>query len=62
MITKIIAARITKYEGNGQTVAYVEWLDSSGRTFTTSGVPKNLHMRALIARAKREGVTVESAR
>lgn len=59
MIMNILRAQITKYSDNGQTIAYVTWRDSRGKTGTTSGSPKNLHMQALLTRAEREGVAIE---
>jgi hypothetical protein len=47
-------ATITHYCDNGQTFAYIHWADGS----TTAGDVGNLHMRALVARARREGVPV----
>lgn len=58
MITQILSARVTEYWDNGQTIAYVEWRDSRGKTGTTSGDPNNAHMQALLARAEREGIEV----
>ena len=58
MITNILAARVTRYTDNGQTVAYIDWRNSRGKAGTTSGDPKNAHIQALLARAEREGVTV----
>ena len=58
MITMILAATITKYWDNGQTIANIEWRDSRGRTGNTSGSPENAHMQALLCRAEREGVIV----
>jgi hypothetical protein len=40
----------------------VEWTDARGRTGRTEGSPKNTHMQALLARAKREGLTVRNER
>lgn len=50
----IIAVRVTYYADNGQTLAHVSWRDGS----RTSGAPDGLHMRALVARANREGINV----
>lgn len=58
-IETILSARVTKYSDNGQTIAYIEWRDSKGKTGTTSGDPKNAHMQALLTRAKREGVKID---
>lgn len=59
MIATITAAYVRKYTDNGQTKAYVEWIDGKGRTGRTEGKPRNAHMQALLARAEREGVTVQ---
>lgn len=69
MITRITKAYIRKYSDNGQTVAYVEWIDGKGKTGRTEGsehrdccIPTphfGTHMQALLDRATREGVTVE---
>lgn len=50
----ITAVRITKYADNGQTLASVTWSDGAD----TTGAPDGLHMKALIAAAKRNGVKV----
>lgn len=57
-IEKITKARVTSYKDNGQTIAYIDWRDIKGKTGTTSGDPNNAHMKALLDRAKREGVKV----
>lgn len=62
MITKITRAYIRTYTDNGQTVAYVEWIDDEGESGRTEGQPTNAHMQALMQRAKREGLTVERER
>jgi hypothetical protein len=62
MITKITSAYVRTYSDNGQTVAYVEWVDNKGKTGRTEGRESNGHMIALLLRAKREGVTVERQR
>lgn len=62
MFTKITRAYIRKYSDNGQTFAYVEWVDSKGETGRTEGKPDNAHMTALLQRAKREGVKVQRER
>ena len=71
MIAKITAAYTRHYRDNGQTMAYVEWIDHNGRAGRTEG-PVNpvkpgatmaekygVHMGALIARAICQGVNVE---
>jgi hypothetical protein len=62
MITRIIKAYIRTYSDSGQTKAYVEWVDDEDESGCTGGEPDNEHMQALIARARREGVTVERER
>ena len=66
MITKITAAYVRHYSDNGQTTAYVEWINSHGKTGRTEGAadprtrtPIGAHMTALLDRAAREGVTIE---
>lgn len=72
MIARITHAYVRHYSDNGQTKAYVEWIDNKGKTGRTEGEygpcaccgsPRvnNLgqHMNALFERAKREGVTIE---
>jgi hypothetical protein len=61
-MSKIVKIAITKayvrhYRDNGQTVAYVEWIDTRGKAGRTEGTPDNPHMRALFVRAAREGIT-----
>jgi hypothetical protein len=51
---RIRAAGVRTFSDTGQTQAYVEWGDGS----STTGDPSNVHMQALLARAKREGVKV----
>jgi hypothetical protein len=62
MIAKITKAYIRTYSDNGQTKACVEWIDHKGENGWTEGKPDNAHMQALLARAEREGVTVERQR
>ena len=62
MITKITAAYVRTYSDNGQTKAYVEWVNHRGHTGRTEGEPDNQHMQVLLKRAEREGVTVERQR
>lgn len=50
----IRTAYVRRYPDTGQRTAHVEWSDGSW----TSGDPDNTHMRALLARAEREGVRV----
>ena len=62
MLARITKAYKRHYTDSGQTVAYVEWLDTKGRSGRTEGQPANPHMVALFARAKREGITPTSER
>jgi len=50
----ITKAYIRHYSDNGQTTGYVEYGDGS----RTEGKPRGVHMTALFARARREGVSV----
>jgi hypothetical protein len=58
-IEKVTKAEIIKYSDSGQRTAYVYWVDSKGEKGRTEGSPGNLHMKALVARARREKVKVE---
>ena len=49
-----IRTAYVRTDSTGQTTASVEWSDGSW----TSGDARNLHMKELLARAKREGLTV----
>lgn len=62
MITKITKTYVRTYSDNGQTKAYVEWVDSKGESGRTEGEPDNAHMQALLQRARREGITIECQR
>lgn len=62
MITRITKAYIRTYSDSGQTTAYVEWADRKRQTGRTEGKQDNTHMKALLDRAQREGVTVERQR
>ena len=63
-IAKITKAYVRHYSDNGQTTAYVEWLDESGHAGRTEGEadyawgPISSHMHALFKRAEREGLTI----
>lgn len=52
--SSIRTAYVRRYPDTGQRTAHVEWSDGSW----TSGDPSSVHMRALLERAKREGVHV----
>jgi hypothetical protein len=58
MIARITAAYVRHYADNGQTVAYVEWLDGRGQAGRTEGPEHHVHIAALLHRAKRTGVPV----
>lgn len=58
-IKKITKAYTRLYTDNKSTKAYVEFVDSNGKTGRTEGSPSNAHMKALFARARREGVKVK---
>ena len=69
MIAKITKAYIRHYSDNGQTTAYVEWIDHNGKPGRTEGnIRKHSgtlsecygdHMGALFARAICHGINVE---
>jgi len=72
MIAKITAAYTRHYRDNGQTTAYVEWIDHKGETGRTEGpvlLPigtkhplaevYGLHMGTLFARAICTGVEID---
>lgn len=72
MIAKITRAYVRHYRDNGQTTAYVEWVDHKGETGRTEGkvlLPGNtkaplaavcgMHMGSLLARAICHGVEIE---
>jgi hypothetical protein len=67
-ITKITKAYIRTYSDNGQITSYVEWIDHRGRHGRTEApriserIHESEHMQALLVRARREGVTIESER
>lgn len=68
MIARITAAYVRRHSDNGQLTRYVEWIDhrgKHGRTEEPTYCPycgrRNVgtHIRALIARGRREGVALE---
>lgn len=68
-IAKITRAYVRKYRDNGQSSAYVEWVDDRGNAGRTEGPIKaetgtlarvyGLHMGALMARAICTGIEIE---
>jgi hypothetical protein len=56
MIQKTTDAYIRTYSDNGQTKAYVEWVDTRGKPGRTEGHETNSHMRALMDRFERENI------
>lgn len=58
-IAQIKKAYIRTYPDSGQVTAYVEFIDSNGQSGRTEGEPNGAHMKALLARARREGIKVE---
>lgn len=57
-IAEITKAVLRTYSDNGQEKAIISWKDDKGKAGTTEGDPKNGHMKALLDRAKREGIKV----
>ena len=57
MIAKITRAYVRHCRDNGQTTAYVEWVDHKGKPGRTEGY--GLHMGTLLARAICHGVEIE---
>jgi len=58
VIAKITNAYVRTYSDTGQQTAYVEWTDPQGRSGRTEGKEGSAHMAELLARAKRDGVTI----
>ena len=58
MIQRITDAYVRHYTDNGQTTAYVEWVDREGKSGRTEGQPDGAHMQALLKMAAWEGVAV----
>lgn len=56
-IVRFTHAHVRHYANNGQSTAYVEWVDDEGRVGRTEGHPSGYHMRQLLARAQRMGVS-----
>lgn len=71
-IAKITDAYVRHYSDNGQTTAYVAWVDSKGRTGRTEGAVRaesgtlaqvyGEHMGALMARAICHGIEIRRER
>jgi hypothetical protein len=57
-IAKVTRFETCHYWDNDQTIAYCDWVDTSGKTGTITGNPDSAHMKALLARAEREGAIV----
>ena len=57
-IAEITKAVVRTYSDSGQEKAIISWKDTKGKPGTTEGDPDSTHMKALLARAKREGVKV----
>ena len=57
-IARFTKAYIRTYSDTGQTVAYVEWIDSGGKVGRTEGPPDHAHIKELLAAARRAGVKV----
>jgi hypothetical protein len=59
MKNQIIRTYIRTYSDTGQKVLYVEWNDGSRTECEAERATKSEHMRALLARAQREGVSLQ---
>jgi hypothetical protein len=59
MIKKITRAYTRHYRDNKQVTSYVEWVNKLGDRGRTYGDPNNSYMRALLVRARKQGVTIE---
>jgi len=59
LIARTTSAYIRTYSDSGQRTAYVEWIDSCGNKGRTEGPPNGTHMKALMDRARREGLRVK---
>ena len=69
IIKEITKAYVRHYTDNGQTTAYVEWVDHNGQSGRTEGAVRSQtgtieqcygpHMGALIARAICNGIEIE---
>ena len=57
---KITRAYLRTYSDSGKRTAYVEWSDGSKTEGCVTGNGQGLHMRALFARAQREGVKIKN--
>lgn len=55
-IVKITRTYHRHYRDTGQKTTYVEWIDTKGQTGRTEGHHNDAHIRALLARGRREGV------
>ena len=58
MIAKIIKMYTRIYSDSRQVTTYVEWLDDKGVKGRTEGDKRSAHMEALIARGRREGISL----
>ncbi len=59
-IKQITKAYIRTYSDSGDEKAYIEWIDDKGKPGRTEGKADGAHMKALLDRAKREKVKVET--
>jgi hypothetical protein len=59
MTRQITRTYLRTYSDTGQKTLYVEWSDGARTECEAERATKSEHMRALLARAQREGVNLE---
>jgi hypothetical protein len=60
MTCQITLVYLRTYSDTGQKVLYVEWSDGSRTSCEAERATKSTHMQALLARAQREGIILET--
>ncbi len=58
-VSRIIRIYKRHYRDNNQMTIYIDWSDKSRMECAAEQACANPHMRALIARAQRQGLTLE---